>query len=261
MKTEITTAVKDCVGVDQLSDILGQKVVVPQDNAGEPKISVEYASNGVLVTLQYTVTLEGSANSTTSTFERRYDVRYLQIAQFAMELARKETQDILFNADEEDDYEALSSYKTGFTVTRKKVAVTAPSGFSEVAYLLSILDTKSKINGRPYTFSFLIENRRPMLDPITQAKEDVIRVPLSCNYKSNQPPNTDCSFPAADPDGTRVDIVMKPILGAVGITFCKTKITVSDIDDDSLTDWQTLDERTAPADLPTGFVCGGDFDR
>jgi hypothetical protein len=170
LTARVQERVQQCVALDQFRDAIGPEVSA----VSAPNVTLKFTRNNVLVTLIYNLTLQGKAQVSTVPFERRYDVRYLAVAEYAYALARQESRDITFDiAAEYNDRERLP-YLDGFSVEKTALSVTdrstgSLSGFSAKADparadLITITDDYSKIRGQKFRFNFLIERRPPMLN-------------------------------------------------------------------------------------------------
>jgi hypothetical protein len=161
--SQIKTRVQNCADLTVFSRATGSEVV----NVSPPTVNITFTPEAVLVLFDYPVTLQGHAETTMLPIQRRYDVRYLSIAQFAFDLAREETRNVTFNLTR--DYRNISSYLDGFSVGKSRnIKVTGP--FTQ-ADLVTIIDARSRIDNQAYTFSFLVEHRAPMLGVLTDINQ------------------------------------------------------------------------------------------
>ncbi|MDD9953880.1 MAG: hypothetical protein OXR66_06105 [Candidatus Woesearchaeota archaeon] len=161
LEQNIAQRLQGCVNPDALSTELGQTITA----VGDVSVSTLFTFTNLIVNISYPVTVEDTIHLSAVT--RTYKVRYLPLARYAIELARKETQDITFNIV--TDYASIPSYKPGFIV---QVSRNVPT--DRPADLVTITDEHSSIDGTSYMFSFLVEHRTPMLQEIPSGKaEDV----------------------------------------------------------------------------------------
>ena len=161
LANRILQRVQACATPDQIERTLGVEVFLE----GTPDAQVTFTYTNTLVEIMYPLSIEGETD--VHSISRQYPIRYLSIVQFARDLALQDTRDIHF---ELSDYKELPSYRPGFTVSKSLVEVTPQRVLSDpldtIAYLVTITDTASKVDGLTYTFSFLVEDRPPMLDKI-----------------------------------------------------------------------------------------------
>lgn len=151
LTAEVERKVQTCVDLRQFSNAIGENV----QSIAPPELSIMFTESNIIVALVYNITISGK--STVARFDRRYDVRYLPLMEYAFDLAKQESRDIMF--DITSDYSnklKLPSY-AGFEV-RKTPASRAD--------LITITDPASKVRGVPYSVQFLVEHRIPMLDHI-----------------------------------------------------------------------------------------------
>ena len=186
----VAQRVAACASPRVFGDAIGRDVT----QVGDSIVNLTFIPGGLTVALEYPLELDGDIVLMTAPVSRAYDVRLLNILQFAADLAREESRNVTFRIDV--DYRNLSSWKPGFEVRRTRdVAVTnrLPGGNDPGADLALIIDTASVIDGSAFTFRFLIEHRQPMLAPFS--RDELLRVFRDC---------ADCEPPsapvAADPD-------------------------------------------------------------
>ncbi len=219
----IANRVQACANPARFSEALGVDVT----EVGEPTAEIAYTFNNVIVSVYYPLTIVGQAETNLQEVRRTYDFRYMQIAQYARDLALRESRDIAFDISE--DYREVPSWKPGFTVQTSEVDSVAQTTLSppiqqngETATMVTIIDSKSELDGVSYTFSFLMEHREPV----------VILSDLSCAYLQSHSATellSDGVLEGIDPDGYPVSINWcHDISGAVcGVDL---NMTVSDTD-------------------------------
>ncbi len=170
LEERIAQGVRGCADLRAFTDAIGQQV----ERVDDPVANVTFTFDNVLVSLTYPVQLRGAQATTLETLRRDYKVRYLPVAQFAIDLAREESRNVTFDISR--DFAQVPSYREGFVVRKSgNVSLASvPAGFSGAASLVTILDQHSQIEGETYAFSFLVEHRLPMLSPVPLAEaEDV----------------------------------------------------------------------------------------
>jgi|GEM_PF-5325390 len=148
---------------------------------GIPVVNLTIGDNDVSVHLNLPVTVNISDNPVTTSlyFYNRKDVRLKLIHELAMKIIQNNTMNIFFipelDASSLDDCRRIngSNYclRDGMQVTRYANVcynnaapdpVCTPHG--KYADIINITDTKSDIDGHPYSFIFGVENRRPALE-------------------------------------------------------------------------------------------------
>ena len=215
-EARVRDGVRSCANLRAFQEAIGQDV----ERVDEPSVNITYTFSNVLVTLTYPVVLSGETTTRLEEFRRDYRVRYLPLAQFAIDLAREESRNVTFDLTE--DYTHVRSYRPGFTVTANRDLVVEGDTPTYRATLVTIFDSQSLLDGQSYTFSFLIEHRDPMLSPLTVAQGEAI---------TDDGMLPDGTPGAADPDETPIAITKER--DAFGNL---QRITVTDADGD--TDWQ-----------------------
>ncbi|HIH25047.1 TPA: hypothetical protein HA251_08500 [Candidatus Woesearchaeota archaeon] len=214
----VNTRVSSCADIGVFSRATGAQVTA----VGTPSVNITFVQEGVLALFEYSVTVQGSAESQVLPVSRRYDVRYLAIAQYAYDLAREETRNVTFNITDPAHYGKLSSYREGFSVGKARNAAISDASPSDVGTpktdIVSIIDARSRIDDTQYSFSFLVEHRPPMLDVLSDASK--------CDTSA---PGFDPQAIAADPDETPL---------AVAYDGATATCTVTDASGEK--DWQVF---------------------
>jgi hypothetical protein len=202
MIESFTGRLKPCVDAGRFGDTLGREV----EEVGVPVVNITFTQTGTIVHVDYPLRFAGEAQDTTVPFTRTYDVRYLPVAEFAYALAREETRNISFKIDESSHYERLPSWREGFLVLRTSSAASAatiPGSAPIEAYrsseLITIVDERSRIAGAPYRFNFLVEDRAPMMDWLTE--QQARDFPGECPAKDPDDNPFSCSW-----DGPKVTV-------------------------------------------------------
>lgn len=213
----VNTRVASCADIGVFSRATGAQVTA----VGTPSVNITFVQEGVLAFFEYPITVQGSTEAQTLPVSRRYDVRYLALAQYAFDLAREETRNVTFNITDPAHYGKLSSYREGFSVGKARnisISSPSPSGLNGVGSpktdLVTILDARSRIDDVQFSFSFLVEHRPPMLD--------VLSAPANCDPANPQ-------SIAADPDETPITVV-----------YDDTALNCTVTDASGETDWQVF---------------------
>ncbi|MBR9700596.1 hypothetical protein GOV11_01900 [Candidatus Woesearchaeota archaeon] len=238
VRQQILQRVQACANIEEFEKTLGRDL----NMVGHPDVELTFTHAGIIVEFDYPIEVNGQTQSIIETVRRTYEIRYLQVAQFAIDLARAESRDIYFNL--ERDYTTLPSYRTGFFVMRNDVRVD-PQKFPSMdpklgkhATLVTIVDSESDIDGAGFTFSFLIEKRRPMMGLIENR--------IGCTPLAQMPLQKlldEASIGAEDPDDTKVNIMFCRGNSAVwhaatNKPSCPEKRTIMAVDADGQIDYE-----------------------
>ncbi len=159
LEDRIARRVQSCASPRQLSEILGEQIEMIQ----RPQANVTFTLTNTIVTVTFPAKLVGKPTLRFHTITRDYPLRYLPLMRFVRALAKKDTRDVQFNMAA--DYSLLPEYEPGFTVMRQDDVQVASGKHAD---LFTVVDSKSTLDGRSFTFSFLVEHRTPMLDPLSQ---------------------------------------------------------------------------------------------
>lgn len=165
LRERVSQRMQSCASPRMLTDAIGQTIT----SIEAPRVNLTFTPNTILVTLTYRLDIEGTGTSTLTTTPRTYPVRLMPMLQYATALAREESRNASFNLTR--DYERIQGWRPGFSILRTTASPTdkRPSMTPAIvpqADLITIIDTRSAIDGAAYPFLFLIEHRAPMLDPV-----------------------------------------------------------------------------------------------
>ncbi len=173
LQQRIEQRVAECASLDRFNRATNGAI----SSVNVPTVNLSFSSDVVMVGFTYDITLKGSAHKLLP-ITRRYDVRYVSIAEFAYDLAREETRNLTFNPANPLHYKNIQSYRNGFTVGRSEVVTTGnyliPPSQIKNATLITIIDDKSSLRSETYDFSFLIEHRTPVLNKLSDISQCVL---------------------------------------------------------------------------------------
>lgn len=255
LQQRIEYQVAKCASLDRFNTATDGAVV----SVGTPNVNLSFSSDVVMVGFMYDVTLKGSTHKLLP-INRRYDVRYVSIAEFAYDLAREETRNLTFDPANPAHYKNIRSYRDGFIVGRSEVPTTGnylvPVTPNKNATLITIIDSKSSLRSESYTFSFLIEHRGPVLEKLEDIDQCIPTVP----------PVAGAPVIGLDPDDSSVSI-SKQILNKCTFKSCdsntppvcicdyekETRCIASDTDSEQ--DWQTFTEYSYSVPCSASEVC------
>jgi hypothetical protein len=168
--TRVRAGIKTCIDPNQFVQTTGRELTIQ----GDPFVNITFTPEAVLVGLDYNLALQGRSQITKAHFERSYPVRLLPMLEYAHDLAKEETRNVKFALSDPAQYSdraVLSSYLEGFTVTEVRPiplmnAYSKYFDFNSQGSMVVVSDSHSQLRGRPYAFVFLVENRRPVLNPV-----------------------------------------------------------------------------------------------
>ncbi len=235
----ITSRITRCLDIDTLATKLGTEVTAEAPNA-----TVSFTPTETVVTLSWPLRFSNAEGSTQFfTFTRRYPVRLVPLFAFARELFSRASKDPYFRLNDSTEYNTLR-HQDGFSVRQERLASDRAGGRADL-FLVTITDAKSILEGGAYSASFLLQDRRPILD--------VIQSPYTLTPF--------LSFEALDPDGDALTATVNPLGSSPPTTEqpCQTnphKLSLCQffslgeavyqvsVSDGSLSDWQVVDFTT-----------------
>src|SRR5262249_12036176 len=121
LERNIGQRVAACASPRVFADAIGRDVT----QVGEPIVNVSFVPGKLVVALEYPLELQGDVVLMTAPISRTYNVRLLNVLQFATDLAREESRNVTFRIDQ--DFRNIPSWKNGFSVRRSRnVAISNP---------------------------------------------------------------------------------------------------------------------------------------
>ena len=163
LATSINKSMDQCANFSIFNDLQGHNVTMLDDPVFD--IIFQPESFSVKATYPFEVKLRNRQPVITSySFEYQSDIRITKLQRFIIDLLRRETQNIFFNASR--DYNQALDYDENINVTRIDFIDSDIADDVKFDWILNITDTLSLLNQTPLSIFVGIQNRKPALDYI-----------------------------------------------------------------------------------------------
>ncbi|MBR9692697.1 hypothetical protein GOV07_02065 [Candidatus Woesearchaeota archaeon] len=153
-----------CIDEDELAILLGANV-----QTGDLNVTITFTPSETAVDLLMPLSFSNEGGSfKTGTFTRRYKARTYTLFAFAHALIDRATKNPFFRIEDTGDQASLGE-NDGFVVTKTELPAARADGRDDLS-LVTIADPKSQVDNGMWFFSFLVQNREPVLGyvaPIT----------------------------------------------------------------------------------------------
>lgn len=155
----VSNKLRDCVNISYLASSFGYNI-----SDAEPSVKIAYLPSSTKFIAEYPLTIRlrgGKPITQVYSFEKDLPVRLMKVYNLAFYLAKQDSRELFFDRAKTNYYCKTSIFKPEFCwdsdvdVSREKL---------DYDYLLRITDDNSLIEGEPFFFQYLIENRLPVLN-------------------------------------------------------------------------------------------------
>ncbi len=151
-----------CLDPDEFARRLGTSVTL-----AAPNVTVTYTESETLVELDLGLRFadeEGALRL--GRFTRRYPVRLYKVMDYAYRLLKRVSKDPAFRLADAADYNSIAG-QDGFAVTQRPLEERR-TGRKDLL-LVTITDPESRVDRAAWSFSFLVQDRAPILDRLDSA--------------------------------------------------------------------------------------------
>lgn len=227
-----------CIEEDELARRLGTTV-----EKGDITVNVTFTEDTTIITASVPLRFRGkSGGFQTSDVTHSFDVRLLKLFAFAHALLDRSSKDPFFRLNDSADYSLLPQYDD-FVVTMERLERTTPQRHD--LFLVTITDPKSIVQKSAYQFHFLLEDRPPILEPMSRTLTLVPILSLHAIDPDGDPLRAEAQL-SSNPSSPTALEVCSPSDGTLAcftlasLTQGEYNISVVEQENPSLNDWQLV---------------------
>lgn len=257
-----------CIDFDAFTQKIGANITVDL----EPIVETNIHDSDILLTVKYPITISFENQEPITqilSYQATMNVRLARVYYFLHSILQPEEQLINFNAETEF---ITDDWRQGIELKRIRAPCLSCNPPSRYDDIIEVIDKESGLNGRPFIFRTAIENRRPVLDLISNqtigSNDGFLEVPLNAKdpddttitfyFVSFGNGREDCSLGEADyggppnplaaemwcsktPDLIRLDPTPTLHIPITGYDVGKHHVGILAVDETGLFDYQTFD--------------------
>jgi len=206
LETFLEHGLGQCLDPEEFGRRLGTSVEL-----GAPNVTVTYTEAETLVELELPLRFANDAGALRlHTFTRRYPVRVKAVMDYAYHLLKRASKDPAFRIWNASQYNTITG-QDGFAVTQRLLEESR-TGRKDL-FLVTITDPESRVDHAAWSFSFLLQDRAPILDRLD---DSYFVFDPWVQATDTHPPTVARNIHYLDPDGDIVSVEFE-ILGETGI--------------------------------------------